>query len=50
MLLGYKLEALIVRMLNYVCDESFRVQYPKIEKSFFWVDPEASDFEYVDRM
>lgn len=24
MLLGYKLEALLVRMLNYVCDASFK--------------------------
>ncbi|EGR33095.1 leucine rich repeat protein [Ichthyophthirius multifiliis] len=43
-ILAHKIEGLILRLFNTVCDASFKAQYPKIQKSFF-VQTEDSDYE-----
>ncbi|KAL4456118.1 hypothetical protein ABPG74_014079 [Tetrahymena malaccensis] len=45
-ILAHKLEALIVRLLNTLCDAAFKEKYPPINKSFF-VKEEDSDVELV---
>lgn len=48
MKLGHKLEGLIMRIWSNICDGGFKQTHPKIEKSFFWKDPDESDYELVD--
>lgn len=46
--LGVKLEAFILRMYDCCCDLSFKANFPRPTKSYFWKDPNESDFDYVD--
>ncbi|KAL4466565.1 hypothetical protein ABPG72_010616 [Tetrahymena utriculariae] len=43
--LAYKLEGLVLRLLDTVCDSSFKAQYPKIEKSFFVKVDDSEEYE-----
>lgn len=46
--LQFKLESLIMRLYDNFCDFEFKKQNPRPEKSFFWKDPNESEFELVD--
>lgn len=46
--LGYKLEGLILRLLDRCTETLFKMNYPPIQKSIFWVDPDESEFDLVD--
>ncbi|KRX01621.1 hypothetical protein PPERSA_00328 [Pseudocohnilembus persalinus] len=46
--LGHKLEALIWRMYECCTDLAYKQNNPVLEKSFFWKDPEESEFDLID--
>lgn len=46
--LGHKIEALILRLYDCCTDTAFKLNIPRPDRSFFWKDPEESDFDYVD--
>lgn len=46
--LGHKIEALVLRLYDCCLDASFKLNHHRPSKSFFWVDPDESDFDYVD--
>jgi hypothetical protein len=46
--LGHKIEGLIWKIFECCTDLLFKTTYPPFKNSFFWKNPEESDFELVD--
>jgi len=46
--LTHKLEVIILRMFDCLCDGTFKASYPSLKNSSFWKDPNESIFEMVD--
>ncbi|EGR29347.1 leucine rich repeat protein [Ichthyophthirius multifiliis] len=44
-ILGYKIEGLILKIFDTVCDAGFKSQYPKITKSFFVKIDDSDEYE-----
>lgn len=44
--LGWRLEMLLLRLLDTCCEESFKAAYPKVEKSFFCRPDDWDDYEH----